>query len=208
MLEILLIRHGQTDWNQERRIMGDQPIGLNPAGVIQMKQLARLLSPLKVETLYASPLKRTMDSALLLDENWGLPIEESADLREIEYGEWVGKTFHEIRSMPEYTEYYKYPDRAVGVTGESLEQVKKRGVAFVEAIRSSRSHGKVALVTHADWIKCVVLNYLKLPLNQLYQLRIDNASVSYLTFEGKRDRVIAVNHCVDFEGMFVPRGPL
>jgi len=208
MLEILLIRHGQTDWNRDRKIMGEHPIGLNSEGRGQVETLATRLAPLKIEGLYVSPLKRTMESAEILNRRWGLPLETHEDLKEIEYGEWVGKTFQEIRTHPDYIEYYKHPDRCVGGTGESLEQVQRRGVRFLEALRGSRTGGKLAVVTHADWIKCVVLHYLKMPLSQLFQLRIDNASISYLTFEGKRERVIAVNHCVDFEGLFVPRGPL
>jgi len=208
MLEILLIRHGQTDWNRDRRIMGDQPIGLNSEGRSQMGRLSQLVSPLKVEALFSSPLKRTMESAAILNQKWNLPMEENRDLREIEYGKWIGMTFQEIRTHPEYVEYYKFPDRKVGQTGESLVEVQSRGVSFVENLRKGRTHGKLALVSHADWIKCVILHYLKIPLNQLYQLRIDNASLSYLTFEGKRERVIAVNHCVDFPGLFEPRGPL
>ncbi|MFO1520427.1 MAG: histidine phosphatase family protein [bacterium] len=208
MLEILLIRHGETDWNRERRIMGDGPIGLNLTGQQQLKSLGQRLAPLKVESLYASPLQRTMESASILNQHWSLPLELQPALREIEYGQWIGKTFHEIRSSPDYVEYYKYPEKAVGVTGESLQNVRERGVAFIEEIRKGRTHGKVVLVSHADWIKCMVLHYMKLPLNQLYQLRIDNASVTYLTFEGHRERVIAVNHCIEFDKMFIPRGPL
>src|SRR3990172_13432062 len=107
MLEILLIRHGQTDWNRDRKIMGDAPIGLNDAGKDQVQRLSKLLSPVKVEALYSSPLQRTMESAEILNLNWHLSLQSHPDVREIEYGEWVGKTFREICEHPSYFAYYK-----------------------------------------------------------------------------------------------------
>jgi broad specificity phosphatase PhoE len=208
MLEILLIRHGQTDWNYERRIMGDQPIGLNLSGQDQIRELSKILQSYSYSAIFSSPLRRTLETAEILNEGRGIPIQTDNDLREIEYGEWVGKTFKEVRSDPHFKEYYKHPDQPVGNIGESLVQVQTRAVGFVEKIRSMMDHKKVIFVTHADWIKCVVMYYLKIPLTQLYQLRIDNGSVSYLTFEGKRERVLTINNVVDLPRLFLPREPL
>ncbi len=126
----------------------------------------------------------------------------------IEYGDWAGRTFQEVRSTPGFTAYYKNPDRPVGNTGESLEHLHRRVENFLGRIRGEDGRGKIAVVTHADWIKCAVLHILKLPLTRLYQLRIDNSSLTYFTLDGKSERVIVVNHCVDLEGLFLPRGPL
>src|SRR5262245_13858292 len=98
MLEILLIRHGQTDWNQERRIMGSQPVGLNAAGREQIVLLSERLRNVPFARLYASPLRRALETAEILNQGRGLTIEQDPALQEIEYGEWTGKTFQEVRS--------------------------------------------------------------------------------------------------------------
>lgn len=208
MLELLLIRHGQTDWNAERRIMGNEPIGLNSAGQQQIKRLAALLKPLPLESIYSSPHRRAEETSHFLNEGRNLKIEFHPDLREIEYGDWIGKTFHEIRSDPNYVEYYRSPHLPVCKNGESLQTVQKRGVGFIESLRKEIKKGRIVIVSHADWIKSVLLHYLNVPLSQIYQLRIDNGSLSYLTLEDKRNRLIAVNYTLDVDKLFVPREAL
>ena len=208
MLEILLIRHGQTDWNRERRVMGDHPIGLNAEGRQQVENLSKLLSNVSFDALYCSPLMRTRESAEILNMERKLPIREEADLREIEYGEWVGKTFQEIRESDGFESYYRFPERPVGITGESLVAVCQRAAGLLEKLRSEWKEGRIACVTHADWVKCAILHTLKMPMNHLYQFRIDNASVSLLSYENSMERVVSVNNTSAFESLFLPRGPL
>ncbi len=205
MLEILLIRHGQTDWNVEKRIMGDHPIGLNQTGFSQAQSLAGYLKKYPFDNIYTSPHLRATQTAQVIAQDRKLNLIEAHALREIEHGEWVGKTFAEIRDLPGYEPYYSEPHRSMGSTGESLEEVRKRGVAFIEKLRQENSKGRYALVSHADWIKCVLLHYMKMPLTQLAQFRIDNASISYLHFDGKHERVICVNHGVEAESLFGPK---
>lgn len=202
MLEILLIRHGQTDWNVEKRIMGHHPIPLNETGILQARKLAEYLKPHSLDKIYTSPHLRAMQTAKYITEDRNLELVEANEIREIEHGEWVGKTFAEIRALPAYVPYYSAPHLPMGKTGESLENVRLRGAAFIDKIRQEIGQGRVALVTHADWIKCVLLHYMKIPLTQLSQFRIDNASISCLHFEAKHERVICVNHGVEAERLF------
>lgn len=197
MIEILLIRHGQTDWNVEKRIMGDRPIGLNEAGRKQIEILAQYLKGHSLDKIYTSPHLRAQETAKIIAGEREVELVEASSLREIEHGEWVGKTFSEIRALPNYVPYYHQPHLPMGSTGESLEEVKKRGVEFVEKIRKDNKAGRFALVSHADWIKCVLVHYMKMPLTQLAQFRIDNGSISYLHFDEKQERVICVNHGIE-----------
>ncbi|MBL7685182.1 MAG: histidine phosphatase family protein, partial [Deltaproteobacteria bacterium] len=151
---------------------------------------------------------RARETAETINQKHQLPIQLEPALKEIEYGEWIGKTFHEVRSDPNYNPYFRDEHAPVGVTGESLRQVCDRGVQFIESLRKEELVGKIALVSHADWIKCILLHYLEKPLSHLYQLRIDNASISYLLFEKNTARVIAVNAATTIESLLLPRGPL
>ncbi len=204
MLELLLIRHGQTDWNLDRRVMGRQPIGLNETGRSQVQDLALALKELPIDHIYASPLQRTQESAEILNQNRNLSPIFHESLREIEYGIWVGKTFDEVRKAKDYSDPYANPHLPVCESGESLNQVRDRAVSFTEELRQ-KTEGRILLVSHADWIKTVVLHYLNLPLSQLRSLRIDNASLSYLAFDETQTRVITVNHNPSFDRLFVNR---
>ena len=205
ILELLLVRHGQTDWNAQRRVMGAEPISLNEQGKTQIQNLARALQGFTIDALYSSPHQRTRESAEILNQSLQVPIQYSEALREIEYGEWVGKTFAEITRMPNYQAPYLNPQQPVAPKGETFQAVAERAVSFVESLRSQHQNKRVLLVTHADWIKAVILNYLRIPLDRVGQLRIDNASVSHLVLEPDRDRVIAINHNVSFDSLFTTR---
>lgn len=193
MLEILLIRHGQTDWNVEKKIMGARPIGLNEAGRRQAEQLAHYLKDHALHGIYTSPHLRAVQTSEILAAGRGLEVMSDDALREIEHGEWVGKTFSEIRALPDYIPYYQDPHRPMGKTGESLERVRLRAAAFLEGLKAEKREGRYALVSHADWVKCALLHVLKLPLTQLAQFRIDNASISCLHLGDLQERVICIN---------------
>lgn len=205
MLEILLIRHGQTDWNLEKRIMGGRPIGLNEAGRRQAQALASYLKDHALDGIYTSPHLRAVETSEILAIGRELELVHREELREIEHGEWVGKTFGEIRALPGYVPYYHRPHEPMGTTGESLEQVRQRAAAFIDGLRREKAKGRYALVSHADWIKCALLHYMKMPLTQLVQFRIDNASISYLHFDDQHERVICVNHGAEASRLLGPK---
>lgn len=205
MLELYLIRHGQTAWNQERRVMGKQPIGLNETGKLQVQQLANSLRDLEIDELYVSPLQRTLETADILLQTRNITARINDSLREIEYGVWVGKTFDELRNVDHYVDPYANPDQPVCELGESLFQVRDRAVEFIENLRHQKDKGRLMLVSHADWIKTVVLHYLELPLTQIRKLRIDNASMTYLTFEGSSCRLVTLNQNFSFDRLFINR---
>ncbi len=196
MHEILLVRHAQTDWNVEKRIMGAQPVALNARGVLQAYKLAEFLRSHPIQALYSSPHERALQTAAVIAKGRELSVIPEIQLREIEHGKWVGKTFAEIRALPGYKPYYESPEISMGEVGESLLQVQERGVQFVESLRR-QDPGPYVLVSHADWIKCVLMHYLRMPLIHLSKFRIDNASISYLHFTKKHERVICINYGVD-----------
>lgn len=205
MIELLLVRHGQTDWNLERRIMGSSPIPLNQKGRLQIQRTREALASIDIDLLYSSPHQRTYESSLILTEGRKLSIQTSEALREIEYGTWVGKTFQEIRTIPQYQNFFDDPHFKVGETGESLEMVRQRSIEFIEKIRLENSGKRIMLVSHADWIKCVVLHYLQIPLNQIIQFRVDNASLTYLILEDSSPKLISFNLNFETEKLFVHR---
>ncbi len=205
ILELLLVRHGQTDWNVERRVMGAEPISLNAEGQKQIQTLSQHLKSYPIHALYTSPHQRTRESAEILNQHFKLPVQVAEALREVEYGDWVGKTFAEITSLPSYQAPYLNPTQPVAPKGESFQEVGNRAVGFVESLRGLHQNQRVLLVSHADWIKTVLLHYLNIPLDRVGQLRIDNASVTYLILEPHRSKLVAINHNASFDALFTSR---
>ena len=205
MLRLLLIRHGETDFNKERRIMGREPFPLNALGREQSNRLKESLGKAPLDAIYTSPILRAQETAQILSEAGDLVPLGDDRLMEVEYGEWVGKTFAEVRELPDYVPYFERLDTPVAPGGETLYQVRDRARDFVRSLQKSHSDDTVLVVTHADWIKCLLMHILEIPFKNIWRFRIDNASVSLLECEGPKRRVICVNQRGDMERLFVTR---
>jgi probable phosphoglycerate mutase len=139
-----------------------------------------MLVPLGVTHLFASPVARARQTAEVLAQHLQLPIEEEADLREVEYGEWEGKFFRDIRQHPMAHQVFHDPIQAVFPEGESLPAVQQRGVQVLERLRRQHPHGIMALVSHGDVIRTVLAYYLGMPFNDYRRLHVDPGALSVL----------------------------
>lgn len=96
MLKILLIRHGQTDWNLDRRLQGHQDVPLNSAGLQQARQLARRLAADPIDAIYCSDLRRAAETAEILGQTHSLTPTSDKIWRERDVGQFQGLTVDEI----------------------------------------------------------------------------------------------------------------
>jgi broad specificity phosphatase PhoE len=180
MAVVILVRHGQTDENVSGKISGQGDAPLNASGREQAQLVATVLMPLGVTHLFASPVARARQTAEVLAQHLQLPIEAVADLREVEYGEWEGKFFRDIRQHPIAHQVFHDPVQAVFPEGESLPAVQQRGVQVLERLRRQHPHGVMALVSHGDVIRTVLAHYLGMPFNDYRRLQVDPGSLSVL----------------------------
>ena len=204
MLEIILVRHGETNCNRDKTVMGHLPIPLNRTGQAQAQELARQLKKIPIEACYSSPLVRTLETSRIICGSRRISLYEEKALAEIDYGAWVGKPMQEIAEAGQFFAYMRKPAQAKIPGGESLRQAQRRSVGFIETLRKQKKGGRVLVVSHADVIKAMVTYYLGLRLNDLHRVRIDNGSMSLLWFHGKWARVLSVNvhnHFPSYFGM-------
>lgn len=205
MLRILLIRHGETDWNRDRRIMGREEVPLNEAGVKQIHHMKESLESAPIDAVYSSPLLRALETAQILIGERDLEPMRDSRLEEVDYGDWVGMTFRDARQTPGYVPYYERLDTPVAPNGESLYQVRDRGMGFLGDLQKKHPNQMILVVSHADWIKCILMHLLDIPFRNIWKFRIDNGSVSLLEMEEKGNRVICINQRGDIERLFVTR---
>jgi probable phosphoglycerate mutase len=150
---ILLARHGETDWNSERRWQGhaDQP--LNEAGREQARELAESLAGRGVDAIYSSDLLRAHETARIVAERLGLFVEVDAGLREVDVGDWAGHVHSEIeRSDPEGFRRWRAGGKGWN-GGESYEQMGARVVATVLRIAERHAGETLLIVTHGGSIR-------------------------------------------------------
>jgi len=152
--KVLLIRHGETDFNRERRLQGVMEIPLNERGREQAAAVARYLKGRSIDALYTSPILRAQETAEIIGERIGLPPRGDKRLREIEFGIFEGRSFAEVeRRFPAAhrnwsTGYlaYKAPQ------GESRQDVQRRMRAAWDDLTAHLDHRTIAIVTHGSAI--------------------------------------------------------
>jgi broad specificity phosphatase PhoE len=157
---LVLVRHGETDWNQQRRFQGhaDQP--LNDAGRSQARELAGRLRDEPVTALYTSPLRRASETAEILSDGFGMEVRTLHALLEIDVGAWEGLTVEEVRE--------RYPDRADQAwrsgweDGETYDELERRVVPALTELGSRHEGGHVLAVTHAGPLRAAIAASLKL----------------------------------------------
>jgi broad specificity phosphatase PhoE len=154
---MLIARHGETDWNRERRWQGHADPPLNALGRRQARALGARLTARPPTAVYSSDLSRARETAEIVAELFGLQVLLDARLREVDVGEWSGLTTAEVGRL--------YPDglrrRSEGATGwvsgEPYEEMDSRVVAALRAIAVHHPGERVLIVTHGGPLRSVWL---------------------------------------------------
>jgi broad specificity phosphatase PhoE len=150
---ILLVRHGETDWNLERRVQGHSDQPLNATGRAQAQALADKLADEHLDAVYASDLARAHETARLVAAGHGLPVVVLPELREKDFGTWEGLTDEEIRvRFPEARPGGQWGD------GETYEQMSSRVVAALRRIAARHPDGRVLVVAHGGPVRAVLVH--------------------------------------------------
>jgi broad specificity phosphatase PhoE len=196
----MLMRHGETEWNRRRRVMGHLPVPLNETGVAQCRAAIPFLASMGISRLVASPLTRARESADIVSAGLGLPVETDAGLCEVDFGNWAGRCYDELIPTAEYHHYRADPLRNAPPAGETISVVQTRGLAAVERALATVNGGRLLIVSHGDLIRALLCHLLGLELKQYRRLRVDNGSVSAADIRNGAVRVQFVNFVVDSAG--------
>jgi len=187
------IRHGQTDWNRDHRIMGAGPIPLNESGRAGVAELARALKPQGISVVYTSTVARALESARILAAEWGAELREEPRLNESPFEGWIGKTYHELHDDENFRLYFDAPTRARFSNGEGMADIQRRALDAVARIAKETGTGRAAAVSHSDVIKPILAHYLGMDLDSMHRLSVANASASLVDFGESPPRIRYIN---------------
>jgi len=148
--EILFVRHGETDWNVERRVQGHSDRPLNATGLAQARELAAELREGRIDAVYASDLARARDTAAAVAAEHGLEVEVVPALREKNFGSWEGLLDTEIRE--------RFPQANGGPWGdaETSNEVAERVLGALHEIAGRHPDGRVLVVSHGGPLRAVL----------------------------------------------------
>jgi broad specificity phosphatase PhoE len=189
---IHLVRHGRHAL-LHRILCGRMPgVELDEPGREQMNAAARMIKLAAPQILQSSPQRRTLQSATIIAAAVGLPVEIVAAFDEIDMGRWTGMELAKLAEDKHWRQWNEKRGSTCPPEGESMVALQKRVVDHLEQLRTTE--GAVVIVSHAEPIRAALMHYLGIPLDLFYTLKINPASVSTITLEGKQALVSRVNY--------------
>lgn len=184
-MEVVLVRHGATDWNLQGRCQGSTDRDLSEVGVRQAENLSALLSRQEIDAIYSSHLQRARRTAEIINQPHKLPVLIEEDVRELDHGELEGLTFNEIKSN--YTDFLlrwrSVPAEVRVPGGEGLAEVTDRAwKALTQIIDRHSNAGRVLVVSHNFPILGIVCRVTGTHLNEYRNFHLDPCSVTRLGY--------------------------
>lgn len=169
-MDLHLIRHGQTDWNEERRVQGQSDSRLTQLGREQAIELGQRIQLVEFDKVFCSSSFRTRQTAANLFPDSRVEIEYLDNLREIFLGPWEGTLYDEIeRREPDSFRHFWEEPHLFDVEGaESFYELQNRAVAAVERIAEQHLEQQIAVVSHGALIKTILCHVEKLPMSALW----------------------------------------
>ena len=188
MHHLFLFRHGETDWNHERRLQGQTDIPLNATGRAQAADLARRLAPCGLEAIVTSNLSRALETGRIVADALALPLHPEPDLREASLGDAEGMLIEEakVRFGPELVEGRVADDRLQMPHGEPGLEVRARALAAVARFVAAYPYRRIGISTHSG----VLRQFLKHALPQGPIPRSRNGAHYVMEYEASSGRLL------------------
>lgn len=179
MLRLILIRHGETDWNAAGRYQGQTDTELNAAGREQARQVAARLADLSFDAAYASDLKRAWETAQIIADRTGVAVQSEPRLREIGFGVIEGLTWAEASERhPEVLQHWLADRDQPPPGGESASDFIARVSALIDDLAARHDGQTVLLVAHGGPLRELVRLLLGMPPTGRWMFEMGNTAVS------------------------------
>jgi len=196
MTRIILVRHGQTEWNRVERFRGRADVPLDNTGMAQADATGRRIATgWQVSAVYCSPLSRAVKTAEAIAGHFGLVVQPYPGLVDIDYGLWQGLTPAEVqRQWPELIEaWYKAPQTVQIPQGETLEHLRARGLASVNELVTHHPGQTLVLVAHTAIIRAILLGVLGLGNERFWRLHQDTCAINVFDADAGDFTMISLN---------------
>jgi broad specificity phosphatase PhoE len=187
MTPLVLIRHGQTDWNVEGRWQGQADPPLNERGREQAYHAAEYHKQFGFNALYSSDLSRAMETAQIIGQEMGLAVIAEPRLREINLGQWQGMLSADIQAQypDEFRRWHKQPLSAQPPGGETILVLSARVLAAVNEIIARHPKQRIGMVSHEFPIAIVLCRSAGLRLDHLRSTIPQNGAWNEVVLQGE-----------------------
>jgi phosphoserine phosphatase len=184
-MRIILVRHGESEWNRLGIYQGQEDAPLSDLGLRQAEALANRLQHETIHAIYTSPLQRARRTAeAIARHHLNVPFVEDEAIMEIHHGLWQGLPATEVRERyPELLEEWRrYPTRIQMPGGESFSNILKRVLNFRERVCAGHDDDTILFSTHDVVIKILIADVLGMPMDRINNIWVTNASISVIEY--------------------------
>jgi phosphoserine phosphatase len=203
MTRLIIVRHGQTEWNRIERFRGQADIPLNDAGLRQAQAAARrIASAWTVRAVYCSDLARARVTAQAIAASCRAPLTSHPGLLDIDYGDWAGLTPDDVAARDgELLALWRAQPHKVQIPGgECLDAVRARAVACMESLAAHHDGQTVVLVSHLVVCRLLVLAALGLDSSHFWRIQQETATVNILEWNSGVYTIVAINDACHVQG--------
>jgi probable phosphoglycerate mutase len=184
-MRLIIVRHGESEWNRIGRYQGQADAPLSELGVNQARALAGRLQGEKLDAIFTSPLQRAARTAQEIARfHPEVPLIPEAALMEIDHGDWQGLLIDEVqmRYGDGLSEWRLHPTRAQFPNGESFSNILKRVLDFKDDLAFTSANRTVLISTHDVVVKILVADALGMNMDRINRIWVTNASISVIEY--------------------------
>jgi len=194
-MELILIRHGETDWNRERFFRGREDVALNATGITMADLTAEALKDKVFEAIYSSPLKRALVTAKRVAMPHQIDVRVKWDLIDIDYGVWTGLKEEAVKERwgKDFERWANNPARMRFLHGESVRKTWKRVNSALRELIFLHGTGVVVVVSHRIPIKMMTAYLLGQKARDIVDIRHDPCAISVFEVDGRKAEPVVLN---------------
>ncbi|WP_088102087.1 histidine phosphatase family protein [Halalkalibacter urbisdiaboli] len=193
MLTLYITRHGETEWNKQKRLQGWSDSDLTDKGIANAISLGERLKSINLNAIYSSPSKRASDTAKLICGDKDIPIIYEDKLKEIYLGSWEGRTQSELEENypSDYYSFWNTPHLYTSKDCESFGELQTKLVDVLHTIKEKNISGNILIVTHAVVIKTLMAYFKNVPVAKLWDPPfIHDTSLTVVEVTGNEYRIM------------------
>jgi len=201
MATVILVRHGETEWNRREIFRGRADVELNQRGREQAKALGVALEGRSLDAVYSSPLSRAVETAEAIAEPHGMAVEIEDGFVDFDYGIWQGLAHDEVRQRYPgvYQDWIDRPHTVRMDDGESLRMVRRRAMQALMNVVDRHRDETVVIVAHRVVNKVVLCAVLELDNSHFWRIRQDTCALNVFEWSDGRFVIRLLNDTCHLE---------
>lgn len=196
MTQVILVRHGQTEWNRVERFRGRVDVPLNETGFKQAEATGRRVAEKwKPVAVYSSPLSRAVKTAEAIAKHFDLKVQIHPGLADIDYGDWQGLSPDEVRERwaEMLDKWYNAPQLAVIPNGETLTALRERAIKTVNELAERHAGETILLLGHTVINRVILLGVLGLENERFWRIKQEPCAINLFDVEDSDYTLVSLN---------------